>query len=58
MILNVKQGTKDSKKDYLDLLDYLVDNMGYKLFNISCYDKKNKLSEATLIKDKGDLQWE
>jgi hypothetical protein len=50
MHIKVYQGTKDSKEDYLKLLDSLEDQ-GFSIFDIGCYDKILKLSEATLIKD-------
>ena len=53
MILTVKQGTKDTKEEYLDFLDSL-EEQGFIVFDIKCYDKVRKLSEATVIKDKDD----
>ncbi|WP_010250531.1 hypothetical protein [Acetivibrio cellulolyticus] len=50
MIINIKQGTRDTKEDYLNLLDEL-EGQGFRVFNISCYDLGRKLSEATMIKD-------
>lgn len=50
MIINIKQGTRDTKQDYLNLLDEL-EVQGFRVFNISCYDLGRKLSEAIMVKD-------
>jgi hypothetical protein len=54
MIINIQQGTKDTKLDYLEMLD-ILENCGYRIFDIGCHDKIKKLSEAVLIKDKNQL---
>jgi hypothetical protein len=50
MVIKIKQGTKDSKKDFLDEIEFF-ESLGYIYFSGECYDVKNKLSEATMIKD-------
>lgn len=49
MIINIKQGTKDSKEEYLHMIDKL-ETQGYIIFDIGSYDTSKKLSEVTLIK--------
>lgn len=50
MIINIKQGINDSKQEYLDTIEKF-ESMGFVIFDIGCYDEKNNLSEATLIKN-------
>ena len=46
----MRQETRDTKQDYLNLLDELK-VQGFRVFNISCYDSVRKLSEATMVKN-------
>jgi hypothetical protein len=50
MIVNIKQGTKDSKLDFLSLVEDL-EIQGYITYSVGCCDSSNHLAEAVLIKD-------
>jgi hypothetical protein len=55
MILTLQQDKKDSKQDYLDTID-LFESLGYKVYDIGCYDTERKLSEAIMLKV-GGIKW-
>lgn len=50
MIIEIKQGSSNTKKEFLDTIEAFED-LGYKIFDIGCYDEQKCLAEATLIKD-------
>ena len=55
MIIHIKQGTKDTKQEFMDTLE-LIENQGYKCFEAGCYNNRLKLAEAILIKD-SEFEW-
>ena len=51
MVINIQQGTKDSKQEFLDIVEKF-EQEGYRLFDIGSYDKNRQLAEAVLILEK------
>lgn len=51
VIIKINQGTNDSKDEFLNTIE-MFEDLGYKVFDIGCYNIDKKLAEAILIKDR------